>query len=162
MQVKISIAVLLMWSTFTSDSYAASVYKCKEDGAIVFKQMPCESEDESNQKLNYQAPQNVVSTVSTASAQTVSAQSNNTSIYLLERNRARTQNNIKRLHEQLTKELEGIKEKGLTAGVNRAGESYLTLLAKQIETTQSKYQKKIQKEEKILAKINQDIMRLSQ
>lgn len=167
-QTQAKVFVLAIFILIPTSVWATSVYKCQQGDQIVFSQMPCEDDNSENKKLDYSSqPQNVVASSNSAQQYSntnnnATAKAGNTSLFLLERKKARAQTKLTQLKSQYSQEMDKIHQKAMTAGVNRAGESYLKLLTKQVESTKAKYEQKIVREEKKLKKIEQDMARLAQ
>jgi flagellar biosynthesis/type III secretory pathway protein FliH len=136
-------------------SHADTVYKCQDGDHIVFSQMPCKTDNNVNEQLDYPKVQN---SFSSKSNQRNSVQKNtNPATYLLSKKKERSLAKIKTLKRKLNDEVEKIKANGLTAGVNRAGAGYLKLLNDELIAVSNKYQKSIDKEQQTLDRIEQEI-----
>mgnify|MGYP000069989014 CR=1 FL=1 len=141
------------------NTHANTVYKCQDGEHIIFSQMPCETDNAENKQLDYS---NVQNTISSQSTQPKSSQNNTTpTSYMLSKKKERSLAKIERLKQKYNDNVEEIKANALTAGVNRAGASYLQLLNDQITEVHNKYQKNLKKEQQTLDKIEQEINKLN-
>ncbi|GLX77124.1 hypothetical protein tinsulaeT_04640 [Thalassotalea insulae] len=152
--------IILTAALIATYSHANTVYKCQNGDQVTFSQMPCQTDNTKNEQLDYSNIKNVITSEPTQS----NASQNNTppNTYLLSKKKERSLAKIKRLKQKLNSEIEKIKTKGLSAGVNRAGAGYLKLLSKEVTEVRSKYQKSIDKEQDTLEKIEQKISQLEQ
>ena len=142
------------------NTHANSVYKCQDGDHVVFSQMPCKTDNTENEKLDYS---NIQNSLSSESSQSNSVQNNtNPTTYLLSKKKERSLTKIVNLKRKYNNEIERIKTKGLSAGVNRAGASYLKLLNEELERIQNKHQKDIKKEQRTLDKIEQKLSKLDE
>jgi len=140
--------------------HANTIYKCQDGDHVVFSQMPCKTDNTKNEQLDYS---NVQNTISSKSNQPNLAQnSTNPTTYLLSKKKARALTKIANLKRKYNDDIERIKANGLSAGVNRAGVSYLKLLNEELEKIQHKHQKGIKKEQKALDKIEQELSKLDE
>ena len=150
--------ISLIIAFITMNTYANTVYKCQDGNQIIFSQMPCETDNAENKKLDYS---NVQNTMSSQSTQPKSTQNNtNPTSYMLSKKKERSLTKIANLKQKYNDDIEKIKAKGLSAGMNRAGASYLTLLNEQLTEVHNKYQKNIDNEQQTLDKIELKISKL--
>lgn len=139
-------AVTVVLIIFTTNTYAMSVYKCKEGDKVVFSQMPCDNDNTDNKKLDYSEPRNVVVTAPYNSSQ-ASESISNTSSYIHQQKKRRTEAEIMRLTKKKNNEISALKKKhGVKPGVNRARKSYFEVINAEITATRDKYDKLIDKE----------------
>jgi len=151
------ISLLIAFSAI--NAHANTVYKCQDGENIIFSQIPCETDNNKNEQLDYPKVQN---TISSQSTQPESAQNNsNPTFYILSQKKERSLAKIANLKQKYNEEVEKIKANALTAGENRAGASYVQLLNEQIKEVSDKYLNNIEKEEKSLEKIEQKISKLN-
>lgn len=139
----------------TLNTHANTIYKCQDGDNVIYSQIPCETDNVQNIQVDYSKTQNNV----TFSSNKISSSNNNTDpvLYSLTKKKERSIAKIEQLTQRYNEEIDKIKTKGLEAGVNRAGSSYLGLLIEQIETVKTKYQKDIQEEKNTLKEIEQKI-----
>ena len=145
------ISWLLALATLTT--HANTIYKCQDGDNVIFSQIPCETDNLENIQVDYSKTQNNV----TFKSNKVASTNNNTDpmLYTLAKKKERSIAKIERLTQRYNEEIDKVRTKGLDAGVNRAGSSYLVLLTEQIKTVKAKYQKDIQEEKNTLKEIEQ-------
>lgn len=152
--------ITLMLVILTIHSQANTVYKCLNGDQVTFSQMPCETDNTENELLDYSNNQNIVSSPEVQSSSTQNKTPPNT--YLLSQKKERSLAKIKLLKQKLSSELEEVKTNAFTAGVNRAGSSYLKVLETKFIEIRDKYKKSIEKEQKTLDRIEQELSQLEQ
>ena len=113
-----------------------------------------------NEQLDYSKVQNTMSSESSKPDSTQN--STNPTTYLLSKKKERSLAKLANLKRKYSEEIEKIKAKGLAAGVNRTGTRYLQLLNAELKEISDKYEKSIEKEQKILDKIEQRMSKLDE
>lgn len=143
--------ISLLLAIATMNAHANTIYKCQDGDNVIFSQIPCETDKIEDVQVDYSTTQNNV--VFKSNSTSLSQNDTDPMLYSLVKKKERSLAKIEQLTQKYNADIEKIKTKGLDAGVNRAGSSYLVLLTKQIQEVKTKYEKNLQEEQQTLKEI---------